>query len=228
MTALDTPLQPSQAMMDGAFCVAVVDDDDDVRRLIVVLLKNAGYQVEDFATPSAFLERAKQGTPYDCVLLDEFMDEIDGLETFSELKNLGCQFPAIMVTGGATPDLTMKAIDLGFSYLFEKPIHGPKLIARTERYCEEYRNSRNELVRKAIEQTKLDALSDRELQVLRLLASGYLNKQIASELEVGLRTVETYRNRVMSKIGASCFADAVAFAISVGLRKPGVRRHSAG
>lgn len=205
------------------FSIAVVDDEDSVRKVIVLLLRDAGYQVEDFRNPAEFLNVMRQGRSYDCVLLDEFMEDMDGLQTFAELRKLGSIIPAIMVTGGATPELTMKAIDNGFSYLFEKPIQQEDLIQRTRRYCEEYRNSRREKLREASEQTKLEMLSEREVQVLKLLASGYLNKQIASELGVGLRTVETYRNRVMQKIGATCFADAVAFAISVKLRKPGVR-----
>ena len=205
------------------FSIAVVDDEDSVRTILVLLLRDAGYEVEDFRSPAEFLNVMRQGRSYDCVLLDEFMDDMDGLQTFAELRKLGSLIPAIMVTGGATPELTMKAIDSGFRYLFEKPIQQEELIQRTRRYCEEYRNNRREKLREAGEQTKLEMLSEREVQVLRLLASGYLNKQIASELGVGLRTVETYRNRVMQKIGATCFADAVAFAISVKLRKPGVR-----
>lgn len=205
------------------FSIAVVDDEDSVRKVIVLLLRDAGYLVEDFQSPAEFLDAMRQGRGYDCVLLDEFMDDLDGLQTFAELRKLGSIIPAIMVTGGATPELTMKAIDNGFSYLFEKPIQQEELIQRTRRYCEDYRSSRREKLREASEQSKLEMLSEREVQVLKLLASGYLNKQIASELGVGLRTVETYRNRVMQKIGATCFADAVAFAISVKLRKPGVR-----
>lgn len=205
------------------YCIGIVDDDAAVRQSMARMLREAGHDVEEFCSPTEFLI-ALPSRSFDCLLLDERMTEKNGLETYLEMRAKDIDVPAVMVTGVATISLTMRAVEAGFSYLLTKPVDSRELVTRVEKYCAQHRQAVSDKIRKAHEKTKLDSLSERELQVLKLLSSGLLNKQIASELSVGLRTVETYRNRVMSKIGATCFADAVAFAISVGLRKPGVRQ----
>lgn len=209
------------------YCIAIVDDDENVRTSMANLLRAAGHEVEDFPSPTFFLDAIAGGKRYDCVLLDERMVPKNGLETYLELRARDVDVPAVMVTGVATIELTMRAVEAGFSYVMEKPVRAEELISRVEKYSAQHQEERNDKIRRIHEKTKLDSLSERELQVLELLAQGLLNKQIAAELGVGLRTVETYRNRVMSKISATCFADAIAFAISVGLRKPGVRKDTA-
>ena len=204
------------------FRVAVVDDDSLVCQSICTLLRAAGYGVDGFVSPTSFLESVARKIEFHCVLLDERMSPINGLETFIQMRRQQCMIPAIMVTGVATASLTMQAIDSGFSYLLQKPIHSDQLVAKVTQYCDQYAKNASEKKRKARELEALAALSEREQQVLKQLANGLPNKQIAKDLGVGLRTVETYRQRVLEKIGADCLADAVAFAISVGLRAPGL------
>ena len=201
------------------YLIAVVDDDPQVRKAITGLLREFEFDVESFGCPKEFLSQLPR--EYHCVLLDERMQP-NGVETFQQMRILGCQSPAVMVTGVATARLTMDAIELGFSYVSQKPINEKELIPKVRGACESYVKLLDDEQRKARQHAILDSLSDRERQVLKYVADGFLNKQIASHLGVGLRTVETYRNRVMQKIGAKSAADAIAFAISVGMRDSGV------
>ncbi|MFN3189267.1 MAG: response regulator transcription factor [Aureliella sp.] len=204
----------------GNFCVAIIDDHAAITTALSNILKFKGFDVDSFTNPTVFLESARS-KPYDCVLLDEIMDPINGLEVFKICRNEGMQFPTIMVTGNATTELVVTAMEAGFSYVFEKPIIDGKhqeLLDRVQMYCDEYRKTIAHDVRRAKQLEVFATLSDREKEVLRQLANGKLNKQMAGEMKVGLRTIETYRSRLMVKIGAETVADAIAFAIAVGLR----------
>lgn len=209
--------------MAEQFSLAIVEDDLMMVRSLDLSLSSSGFKIYKFTDPLSFLDFLSQESPkLECVLLDERMPSLGGIETFLKMRECGCQAPAIMITGYATVDLTLSAIDAGFSYLLQKPVDNQELIERVQQICEDYNANVSDAIRQAEEQAIFDSLSQREKQVLASIANGRLNKQIATDLGVGLRTVETYRNRVLSKIGATCLADAVAFAISVGLRRPGI------
>lgn len=201
------------------YSIALVEDDKPVRDAVRAYLRSELFSVHAYADPSAFLDELSNLPELNCVLLDEQMLPYDGLETFRRMRANGCTAPAIMLTGFATVDLTLDAIDCGFNFLLQKPIRVSELSDRVKSVCKENAEYR---VKECLNQQRLsvlDTLSEREVEVLRAIAAGRLNKQIAAQLGVGLRTVETYRNRVLAKIGASSLADAVAFAIAVGLRK---------
>lgn len=207
----------------GNFCVAIIDDHAAITTALSNLLRFKGFDVDSFTNPTLFLESAR-GKLYDCVLLDEIMDPINGLEVFKTCRREGMQFPAIMITGNASTELIVTAMEEGFSYVFEKPIIDGKhqdLLDRVQAYCDQFRKTIAHEIRQAKLMEIFDTLSDREKEVLRQLANGKLNKQMAGEMNVGLRTIETYRSRLMVKIGAETVADAIAFAIAVGLRDPG-------
>ena len=208
--------------MVDQYSIAVVEDDPMTLRTLEIGLSSNGFKVFSFSEPQSFLEYLKRDASLQCVLMDERMPTMGGLTTFAEMRARGCLAPAIMITGFATVELTLAAIDAGFSYLLQKPVDNTELLQRVTEICDEYDANISDTIRQAREQSILNSLSPREKQVLSSIANGRLNKQIATDLSVGLRTVETYRNRVLNKIGATCLVDAVAFAISVGLRRPGI------
>lgn len=214
------------AQMAEQFSIAIVEDDLMMVRSLELSLSSSGFDVIKFTDPNSFLEYLADESPkLECVLLDERMPTLGGIETFIKMRETGCQASAVMITGYATVELTLSAIDTGFSYLLQKPVDNQELIQRVRKVCEDYEANVSDTIRQAKEQEIFNSLSPREKQVLSSIANGRLNKQIATDIGVGLRTVETYRNRVLGKIGATCLADAVAFAISVGLRRPGILRN---
>jgi two-component system response regulator FixJ len=202
-----------------SFRVAVVDDDAVLALSLGRILEQYGHKPKTYLGPGPFLDDLQAGVAFDCVLLDEFIGEQRGLDTFERTRALEHCFPAIMITGNASTELTMQAMEAGFKYIFEKPVSPEELISRVELHCAAFRAEADELERQAERLRILDSLSSREREVLKRMSHGKLNKQIAVELNVGLRTVETYRGRVMEKINAESLADAVAFAIAVGLRE---------
>lgn len=209
-----------QRGVEMSYEVAIVDDDPIIREMMNELLQEAGFAVQTFAGPDEFLNALPAA--FHCILLDERMRPLNGVETFEKIRKLGCDSPVLMVTGVATAKLAIRAMDNGFASVLQKPFQPDELIAKVTVQCEAYEEQRVEAAKRAKNNELLNSLSEREKQVLRLVAQGYLNKQIAATLKVGLRTVETYRNRVMQKIGAKSAADAIAFAISVGMRDRGM------
>lgn len=200
-------------------CIAIVDDEAADALAVSRILGESAYKTKSFQCADQFLSALRASEQFACVLLDENMPKRSGLATFAEMRSLGVTTPAIMVTGVATVSLTIKALEAGFSFLLEKPFDDRDLVPRVRTCCERHCQQMVEKLKKQRALAMLATLSSRELQVLKLMAGGMLNKQIASEMGVGLRTVETYRNRVLHKISADSFADAVAFAIAVGLRE---------
>lgn len=198
--------------------VVVVDDDVDFRRSMAAMLQQAGYAARSYESAAQFFADCDQLSGVGCVLLDERIRGESGLEAYRQLRGRGVQWPVILITGHATVSLAVDALDSGVSYLMEKPVDGPMLLSRLEQCLEESQDQQRRQARQCEQQRRLETLSQRELQVVEMLADGLLNKQIAKRLDVSLRTVETYRKRVMEKTGAESLADLVVFAVSVGIR----------
>ncbi|MFK7738097.1 MAG: response regulator transcription factor [Pirellulaceae bacterium] len=216
-----TQTPPTGDRLVENFRIAVVDDDAELAISFAKILQHYGHEAKVYSGPDPFLADLESGIQFDLALLDEFIGEQRGLAAFKRTRALECCFPAIMVTGNASTELTMQAMEAGFKYIFAKPVEASNLVSRVEQHCAEYRANAMFLERQAEQLRILASLSAREREVLTRMSHGKLNKQVAVELKVGLRTVETYRGRVMTKIKAESLADAVAFAIAVGLREPG-------
>lgn len=209
-------------LMTDCYTIGAVSDDGFLDTGLQKGFEKCGHEFITLGE-CELLKRLEEGV-VDCLLLDERLDHRCGIELLRSLRQQGITVPGVLVVTAAAPQTVMQAIESGFSYVVQRPVQVVELVARVEQYAAQFRKQAVDKIRIEHERTVMDKMSDREIQVLRLLASGMLNKQIAVELGVGLRTVETYRNRVMTKISANSFADAVAFAISVGLREPGVRQ----
>ena len=205
--------------------VAIVDDDSGIGSLFSRILSTGSFRATHFDNPQEFLSELDLAT-FHCVILDERMAPLNGMETFRAMRERGHNIPAMLVSGYATVELSMQAIREGIAFVLEKPVRADTLLAEVEKLCASHDLEAGKTIKRAYEQSLLDLLSDREVEVLRLVAEGQMNKQIASTLGVGVRTIETYRNRIMGKIDAHTAADLVAFAISVGLREAGLKKQS--
>ena len=188
--------------------VFVVDDDDGVRRGMEFLLPSAGYEVRSFESGQAFLDACRPGMR-GCVLLDVRMPGMDGLELQEHLKAKGIRIPVIIVTAFANVPMAVRAIQAGAFDFIEKPFEGADLLERIRRALVQEQQQAQDERQLAQTRDRLDSLTPRERQVMELVVSGKLNKQIAAELGISMKTVENHRARVMEKMQAESLAELV-------------------
>ncbi len=185
--------------------VHVVDDDAEVRKALAFLLASRGLAASLYDSGEAFLS-AWNGDLRGCVLTDVRMGGISGLELFDRLTALGSRLPCIVLTGHGDVPMAVEALKKGVMDFVEKPFDGnalvDKLVAAIAKDGEEAAAA---ALRKSISD-RLATLSEREQAVMRLLLAGKLNKVIADELGIAMRTVEVHRARIFEKM---CVKSAV-------------------
>jgi FixJ family two-component response regulator len=189
--------------------VFVVEDDPASRESLCALLQSCGFGCECFATAGELLRAARSHRP-GCVITDYRMPEMNGVELQAALIELGCHWPLIMVSGYATVPVAVQAMQMGAVTVLEKPLHNSALLAEVGRALTLDRARRARQIERLEVQRRLAALSDDELQVLRLLVTGKSNKAVASELNLGLRTIERRRQQVLEKMGVGSLAELAA------------------
>jgi two-component system response regulator FixJ len=192
--------------------VHVVDDDDAVRHSIKFLLSTAGIDVRVYESAESFLGTLHQIEP-GCVITDIRMPGLSGLDLMEKLKDRGINLPVIVITGHGDVPLAVEAMKRGARDFLEKPFDDQTLITSVKSALQEHRqqSSRDSERLEIIEH--LQALSNRERQVLDGLVQGHPNKIIGFDLGISARTVEIYRANVMTKMGASSLSDLVRMAL---------------
>lgn len=196
--------------------VFVVDDDVSVRESLELLIQFAGWQPETFASAEEFLARSRVLTP-SCLLLDVSLPNLSGLELQKLIASDRMDMPIIFITGHGDIPMTVQAMKGGAVEFLAKPIDDNVLLSAI----------RNALKRSAsalAEQTELQALRDcyasltpREREVMRLVVSGMLNKQIGLKLDISEITVKAHRGKMMQKMKAESLAELVRTAVRLGL-----------
>tara|TARA_R110002110_G_scaffold139432_3_gene326065 strand:- start:4119 stop:4742 length:624 start_codon:yes stop_codon:yes gene_type:complete len=204
--------------MTNEALVYVVDDIEANRDLLLTLLKKNGIATEAFGTADQFLDEMTIDRP-GCILLDIRMPGMDGLTALRELQSRECPLPVIMVTAHGDVPVAIEAMKSGAFDFVEKPIKTQQVLASVEQAIGI--SHRNMLDRQELLKARegLESLSQRERDVLNLIAGGLMNKQIAFELSISQRTVEVHRSRVMEKMGAITVADLVRSSLLVGIGK---------
>jgi FixJ family two-component response regulator len=199
--------------------LAILDDDKSVQSALQDLIESAGISTLCFDSAEQFL-RSGAKRKAGCVIVDIRLQGMSGLELQAKLRTERCPIPIIFVTGRSDIPSAVNAMKEGASDFFTKPVDGTALLNSVERALQQDRADRREATEYASLTARYESLTPREREVLPMLASGLLNKQVAYELGITEYTVQLHRGHIMRKMEADSFATLVRLADKVRLHIP--------
>lgn len=195
--------------------VYVVDDDAALRHALTFLLSSRNVKTSTFPSGEAFLEVFSPELR-GCVLTDIRMDGISGLELFSRLSEAGSRLPCIVLTGHGDVPMAVEALKKGVRDFIEKPFDANDLVDKLiVAMADDLARAEQDAVRQTYAD-RMVTLSEREQEVMQLLVAGKLNKVIAEELTIAVRTVEVHRARIFEKMGVRSAVELVNLIASMG------------
>jgi RNA polymerase sigma factor (sigma-70 family) len=192
--------------MTNASMVFVVDDDPSVRSSLKFLLSTVGLQVESFDSADTLLHKKLPDVP-SCLVLDVRLPGLSGIDIQRTLAARNIQIPIIFLTGHGDIPMSVRAMKAGAVEFLTKPFRDQDLLDAVRVALEQDRTRREKEVEVTDLQRRFDSLTAREQQVIAMLVSGMLNKQIASELGTAESTVKVQRSRAMEKMQAQSLVD---------------------
>ncbi|NLO73429.1 MAG: response regulator transcription factor [candidate division WS1 bacterium] len=196
--------------------VHIVDDDASVLRALERLLRAAGYDSRTYSSATEFLQAERPEGP-SCLVLDVDMPEMTGLDLQAELNAKGKDLPIIFITGYGDIPTSVRAMKAGAVDFLPKPFTDEQLLEAVETALRRDATNRNERQKRRALEERLERLTKREQQVMALVVTGRLNKQIATELGIKEKTVKIHRGRVMDKLEVGSLAELVRLATRAGL-----------
>jgi FixJ family two-component response regulator len=196
--------------------VYVVDDDAAARAAIQSLLHSVGLRAETFGSAQEFLAIRRADAPA-CLVLDVRLPGVSGLDFQRELATRGVTLPIIFITGHGDIPTSVEAMKAGAMEFLTKPFRGQVLLDAIHKAIERDRAARLEESKTAELRQRLATLTAREREVMQLVITGLLNKQIAAELGASERTVKIHRGQVMRKMQADSLPDLVRMAEKLGI-----------
>jgi len=203
-------------MADGTPIVFIVDDDISVRESLELLIKSAGWKPETFGSARDFLSRPRATVPC-CLVLDVRIPGLSGLELQQQLAER-TDMPIIFITGYGDVPMTVRAMKAGAVEFLTKPFKDDVLLDAIRHAIERSRTALRQHSEMQILRNCYAALTPREREVMALVCSGLLNKQVGGELGISEITVKAHRGQVMRKMKADSLPDLVTMAARLGLR----------
>jgi two-component system response regulator TtrR len=188
--------------------VFVVDDDEAMRDSLAWLLESNGLRVNSFDSGEAFLVAYRKDMA-GCLVLDVRMPGMSGLELHERLQALQSDLPIIFVTGHGDVPMAVSALKKGAADFIEKPFNDKEILRLIEQCLAVDREQSVRRRRRADILRRKASLTQRELEVMQLIAAGRLNKQVADDLGISIKTVEVHRARVMDKMEVRSLAELV-------------------
>lgn len=187
--------------------ITVVDDDDAIREALVALLHFEGYAVEAHASAASYLEKLERAEPEfpgpQCLLLDVKMPGLTGLELQRRLMERASSTPIIFMSGGSGAPEAVQALKNGASDFLLKPFEHAVLLNAVSETLNRIRDEQASEAQRDSAATRLSGLSARELQIAKLVIAGTLNRDIAQQLGIAVRTVKLHRMNMMRKLEVS-------------------------
>lgn len=188
--------------------VFIVEDDDAVRDSLQMILESVGYATQTFASALEFLDRYDNDLS-GCIVLDIRMPGMNGMELQRKLNERNSILPIIFVTGHGDVPMAVEAMQQGAVDFVQKPYREQELLEKVERALALEKESRESLQQRMTIVERMNSLTPREREVLKLMVEGRANKVIAIDLDISQRTVEIHRARVMDKLCARSLAHLV-------------------
>jgi FixJ family two-component response regulator len=196
--------------------VFVVDDDATIREGLRSLLRSVGLQVELFATTREFLERKRPDVP-NCLVLDVRLPGMGGLDFQRQLAEAGIHIPIIFITGHGDIPMSVRAMKAGAVEFLTKPFRDQDLLDAIQVALEKDGARRRREGEITLIREHFESLTPREREILPLVVSGLLNKQIAAQIGTSETTVKVHRSQLMRKMGADSVANLVRIAEKIGI-----------
>lgn len=206
-------------MQDENPIVIVVDDDISTREGLESLLGAAGWAVRSFDSATAFLAWNVPRVP-SCLILDVGLPDLSGLDLQAQIAGDRPETPIIFITGYGDVPMTVRAMKAGAAEFLTKPFGEDVLLTAIDRAIAQSRVAFKERADRQALEERYNSLSKREREVMSLIVSGLLNKQVGGELGISEITVKAHRGRVMEKMKATSFADLVKIYSRLGLPTP--------
>ncbi len=206
-------------MIESPSVVFVIDDDASVRAAVEDLLRSVGLAVRSYGSTQEFLQSKLPDVP-GCLVLDVRMPGQSGLEFQRTLTTAGIHLPIIFISGHGDIPMTVRAIKSGAIEFLTKPLHEQELLDAIQSGIERDRGRRQNAKAVTELQGRLELLTGREREVLGLVITGQLNKQIAARLELSEATVKVHRSQIMRKMQARSLVDLVRMADTLGVSTP--------